>query len=62
MSINDTFILQSLIYQLVKRRIPSVPLFNAIQRTFEEIKFITEIGQMLDLNTINPSTRSINYQ
>lgn len=62
MSINDTFILQSLIYKLLQRVISSATLFNSVQRVFEDVKFITELGQMLDLNTINQKTHSLNYQ
>ena len=62
MSVNDTFILQSLIYKLLERVISSVSLFYSVQKVFEDIKFVTELGQMLDLNTINHKTHSINYQ
>lgn len=62
MSVNDTFILQSLIYKLLQRVISSTSLFYAVQRVFEDVKFVTELGQMLDLNTINHKTHSINYQ
>lgn len=61
-SINDTFILQSLIPRLLNDTIPSKQKVFAIQKLFEDIKLRTEIGQMLDLHTVNQSEHSINYK
>lgn len=34
----------------------------AVISVFEQIKFRTEIGQMLDLNTVDQETRKLNYK
>ena len=34
----------------------------AVISVFEQIKFLTEIGQMLDLNTVDQETRKLNYK
>ena len=34
----------------------------AVISVFEQIKFRTEIGQMLDLNTVEQETRKLNYK
>lgn len=61
-SINDTFILQSLIPRLLNDTIRSKQKVFAIQKLFEDIKLRTEIGQMLDLHTVNQSDQTINYK
>lgn len=61
-SINDTFILQSLIPRLLNDTIRSKQKVFAIQKLFEDIKLRTEIGQMLDLHTVNQSDQTINYR
>lgn len=61
-SINDTFILQSLIPRLLNDTIRSKKKVFAIQKLFEDIKLRTEIGQMLDLHTVNQSDQTINYK
>lgn len=61
-SINDTFILQSLIPRLLNDAIRSKQKVFTIQKLFEDIKLRTEIGQMLDLHTVNQSDQTINYK
>lgn len=62
MSINDTFILQSLIPKLLKEVIDSPTVYCNVLKVFEDIKLRTEVGQMLDLNTIEVETHSLNYK
>ena len=62
MSINDTFILQSLVFRLLHQVIEDSQRCFAVISVFEQIKFRTEIGQMLDLNTVNQETRELNYR
>ena len=61
-SINDTFILLSLKSRLLREYISSETTLASILRLFEDIKLRTEIGQMLDLNTVNQQTKELNYQ
>ncbi|KAK8818867.1 hypothetical protein WA577_002108 [Blastocystis sp. JDR] len=62
MSINDTFILQSLIPKLLKEVIDSPMVYCNVVRVFEDIKLRTEVGQMLDLSTVAVDTHSLNYK
>lgn len=62
MSINDTFILQSLIPRLVSEVIPSKALCFDVLKVFEDIKLRTEVGQMLDLNTVSRESHSLRYE
>ena len=62
MSINDAFILQSLIPKLLKEVIDSPTVYCNVLKVFEDIKLRTEVGQMLDLNTIEVETHSLNYK
>lgn len=62
MSINDTFILQSLIPRLLKELIDSPTVYCNVLRVFEDIKLRTEVGQMLDLNTVAVDSHSLNYE
>ena len=62
MSINDTFILQSLIPRLLKEVIDSPTVYCNVLRVFEDIKLRTEVGQMLDLNTVAVDSHSLNYE
>lgn len=61
-SINDTFILLSLINRLVHDNLPNIQTAVSIIRLFEDIKLRTEMGQLLDLNTINQETTKLNFQ
>lgn len=62
MSINDSFILQTLIFTLIQKEITDSRRQLSLLTVFEKIKFRTEVGQMLDLNTVNQEDRSLNYQ
>lgn len=62
MSINDTFILQSLIPRLVSEVIVSKALCFDVLKVFEDIKLRTEVGQMLDLNTVSQESRSLRFE
>ena len=61
-SINDTFLLQSLMFRLLHKVITDPQRCFAVISVFEQIKFRTEIGQMLDLNTVDQETRKLNYK
>lgn len=61
MSINDTYILLSIIYRLIQDCLPRESAYP-LHKLFEDIKFRTEMGQMMDLNTVNQETQDLNYQ
>ena len=61
-SINDTFLLQSLMFRLLHKVITDPQRCFAVISVFEQIKFRTEMGQMLDLNTVDQETRKLNYK
>ena len=61
MSINDTFILQSLVFRLIQRALPA-ERSSAVISVFEQIKFRTEVGQMLDLHTVDQEKHCLNFQ
>lgn len=62
MSINDTFILQSLIPRLVSEVIVSKALCFDVLKVFEDIKLRTEVGQMLDLSTVSQESRCLRFE
>ena len=62
MSINDTFILQSLIPRLVSEVIVSKKLCFDVLKVFEDIKLRTEVGQMLDLSTVSQESRCLRFE
>ena len=61
-SINDTFILLSLINRLIKECVNNQNVAVGLIQLFEDIKFRTEIGQMMDLNTVDQEDHSLNFQ
>jgi len=50
-AINDSFLLESSIYCLLKRRFRSAPYYVDLLEIFHEITFQTEMGQLVDLIT-----------
>ena len=61
-SINDTFILLSLINRLIQDFVPNPKTAHTLIRLFEDIKLRTEMGQLLDLNTVNQELSTLNFQ
>ncbi|XP_043936150.1 farnesyl pyrophosphate synthase [Protopterus annectens] len=54
-AINDSFLLEAVIYQLLKKYCKGKPYYINLLELFLEISFQTEIGQALDLMTAQPN-------
>lgn len=50
-AINDAFILESQIYQMLRRHFSKSPVYGTILDLFHETTMQTEVGQLLDLTT-----------
>ena len=61
-SINDAILLHSLIFELLYKKVADRERCNAVVITLQKIMFATEIGQMLDLHTIHPTTNCLIYE
>lgn len=48
-AINDSFILESLIYRILKRHFSTEPYYADLLNLFHETTYQTEVGQLLDL-------------
>ena len=61
-SINDAILLHSLIFELLYKKITDRERCDAVITTIQKIMFATEIGQMLDLHTIHPTSNCLIYE
>ena len=61
-SINDAILLHSLIFELLYKKIANRERCEAVVTTIQKIMFATEIGQMLDLHTIHPTSNCLIYE
>jgi len=50
-AINDAFLLQSHLFRTLRRHFHNCPFYTPLVELFNEIKWQTELGQMLDLTT-----------
>jgi farnesyl diphosphate synthase len=50
-AINDSLILELMIYRILKRHMRQHPEYLAVVELFQEITYITEMGQLLDLTS-----------
>jgi farnesyl diphosphate synthase len=50
-AINDSFLLESLIYKVIKRHFRSEPHYLSLVELFHEVTYQTELGQLMDLIT-----------
>lgn len=50
-AVNDSFILKSSIYVLIKRHFKGEPYYTQLVDLFREVTFQTELGQLLDLTS-----------
>ena len=51
MAINDSFILESCIYRVIKKYFKSDPFYGDLLELFHEVTYQTELGQLMDLLT-----------
>jgi farnesyl diphosphate synthase len=51
MAINDSFILESAIYRLIKKYFKSTDYYGDLLELFHEVTYQTELGQLMDLMT-----------
>lgn len=50
-AVNDSLLLQSVVYQLLHRHFAQAPFYTKLTDLFRSVTFRTEIGQLLDLTT-----------
>jgi farnesyl diphosphate synthase len=50
-AINDSLMLELMIYRLIGRHFRSHPAYMSITELFQEITYVTEVGQLLDLTS-----------
>ncbi|PVU86236.1 hypothetical protein BB561_006781 [Smittium simulii] len=50
-AINDSFIIEAVIYRLIKKHFRSASYYIDLVELFQEVTFQTELGQMVDLTT-----------
>ncbi|RLN88343.1 hypothetical protein BBJ28_00000677 [Nothophytophthora sp. Chile5] len=50
-AINDAFLLETFVYQILKKHFGSEPFYLALVETFHDVVFHTEMGQLLDLTS-----------
>jgi hypothetical protein len=62
MSVNDSFLLQSILVKLIQKQVRDRDCCFLIFHIFEDVKFRTEIGQMLDLNTVQQETKKLRFE
>jgi farnesyl diphosphate synthase len=57
-AVNDSFILESSLYILLKQFIKGKPYYVDLMELFQDVTYKTEVGQLLDLTTVPPGTTS----
>ncbi|KAJ6439074.1 putative Farnesyl diohosphate synthase [Purpureocillium lavendulum] len=60
-AINDAFMLESVIYTLLKKFFRSHPAYVDLIELFHEVTFHTEMGQLCDLLTASKGKANLNY-
>eukprot|EP00033_Pygsuia_biforma_P002203 GCRY01002441.1.p1 GENE.GCRY01002441.1~~GCRY01002441.1.p1 ORF type:complete len:290 (-),score=78.54 GCRY01002441.1:77-832(-) len=55
-AVNDSFILESAIYRLLKLHFGDLPVRMKLIDIFQEVSYITQLGQLLDLTAGAPGT------
>lgn len=50
-AINDSLMLELMIYRVLRRHFRSHPAYVALMELFQEITYVTEVGQLLDLTS-----------
>jgi farnesyl diphosphate synthase len=53
-AINDSFIVESQIYSMLKRHCRNKPYYVDLLELFHEVTYQTELGQLLDLTSLKP--------
>lgn len=52
-AINDSLLLESLVYRLLRRHFKDAPCYLKLVELFQEVTFRTELGQLLDLSSVD---------